>query len=252
MTSHQLAGAIHWPVAPARLQLEKTGAHVWAASLHTAPTVLTSLARTLSEAEQERAARFKFEPGRKRFIAGRGLLRAILGRYLQTGPAELKFVYGPHGKPALSAEFAGAEIHFNLAHSDDLALIAVTRAGAVGVDVERIRPVKDAEALVARFFSPRESGLFQRLAADEKPPAFLTLWTRKEALLKATGEGITRSLSLVEVSFLPGEAARLLAIAGDAEKAAQWTLHDLSPMDGFVGAVAVHAQNINVRCWRWK
>jgi 4'-phosphopantetheinyl transferase len=103
---------------------------------------------------------------------------------------------------------------------------------------------------VARFFSPRENEAFQKVADEVKPAAFFNLWTRKEALLKATGEGITRSLSLVEVSFLPGEPTRLLAIAGDTAKAAQWSLRDLTPAAGFTGAVAIQARGIDVQCWK--
>jgi len=101
------------------------------------------------------------------------------------------------------------------------------------------------------FFSPRENELFQKVSNAEKPAAFFNLWTRKEALLKATGEGITRSLSLVEVSFLPGEAARLLAVSGDAEKAAQWSLRELSPATGFTGAIAIQARDVDAKCWKW-
>ncbi len=213
--------------------------------------VLEHFHATLSTEEKERAARFKFEKHRNRFIAGRGALRDILGHYLDANPADLKFNYSANGKPGLLTVPPAGNFHFNLAHSDDLALIAVTRIGMVGVDVECIRPVKEMDQLVARFFSPRENKLFEKLSADEKPSAFFNLWTRKEALLKATGEGITRSLSLVEVSFLAGEPARLLAISGDAVKAAEWKLQDFSPAPGFVGAVAIHAQSINVRCGNW-
>jgi 4'-phosphopantetheinyl transferase len=158
----------------------------------------------------------------------------------------LRFNYLENGKPRLSDEFAVAEIHFNLAHTGDLALIALTRVGPVGVDVERVRPMENADDLVARFFSPREDKLFQTVAADEKPAAFFNLWTRKEALLKATGEGITRSLSLVEVSFLPGEPARLLAISGDEQRAAKWVLRDFAPANGFTGAVAIEPGTQNM------
>lgn len=167
------------------------------------------------------------------------------------GPAALRFDYSSNGKPALAGEFVGAGVHFNLAHSEDLALVAVTRIGMVGVDVERVRVTKDADELVSRFFSPRESELFRKVPTEEKPAAFFNLWTRKEALLKATGEGITRSLSLVEVSFLPGEAARLQAVAGDTAKTKEWTLRELSPAPEFAGAVAIQAENVSVLCGRW-
>ena len=225
--------------------------HLWAAWLRVTPGALESLAATLSPDENERSGKFKFEKHRNRFIVGRGALRKILGEYLQAKPEALRFSHSANGKPALADEFVSAGVHFNLAHSEDLALVAVTRIGAIGVDVECIRPVKEVDELVARFFSAREIELFRKLGSDEKTAAFFNLWTRKEALLKATGEGITRSLSLVEVGFLPGEPARLLAIAGDAARAVQWQLRELSPAPGFIGAVAIKAQNLTVQCGRW-
>jgi 4'-phosphopantetheinyl transferase len=213
--------------------------------------VLKKFAATLSPLEKERAARFRFEKHRDRFIAGRGLLRATLGKYLQMQPSKLDFLYSERGKPGLSAALAGADLKFNLAHTGDLALVAVTRVAPVGVDVERIRKIKDVEDLVERFFSPRETRVFKKLSDAEKPPAFFNLWTRKEALLKATGEGIGQALSTVEVSFLPGEPARLVNIAGGAEHAAQWSLHEFSPAKGYVGATAIQARDIVVRNWKW-
>jgi 4'-phosphopantetheinyl transferase len=241
---------ILWPTAPGSLRLAPDEVHVWAAPLEVSPEVRARLAAALSADERERAAQFKFENLRQRFKAGRGVLRELLGRYLDTDPAVLKLVYADRGKPALAPEFASAGIHFNLAHSDDLALFAFTRAGAVGVDVEWIRPVKDVEELVARFFSPPESERFRKVAAAARPSAFFNLWTRKEAMLKATGEGITGSLSRVEVSFLPGEPARVIRIAGDSESAAQWSLQELSPAEGFVGAVAVRTRDLRMQCWK--
>jgi 4'-phosphopantetheinyl transferase len=240
---------IQWPAAPATLRLVADEIHVWATWLNCAPERLAELSRTLSQSEQARAAKFKFEVHRNRYIVGRGFLRATLGRYLQKDPAMLDFVYSAHDKPELAPGSARDPIHFNLAHSGDLALLAVTRVGAIGVDVECIRPVKDVEDLVTRFFSPRENELFQKLATEEKPGAFFNLWTRKEALLKATGLGIAGGLNRVEVSFLDEEPSRLLFIDGDAAKASQWTLQALAPVRDFVGAVAIQAGNLHLRTW---
>jgi len=254
------AAIIEWPLPPENPQLAGNEIHVRALALTADPPLLEKLSHTLTPEEKERASRFKFEPLRNRYIVGRGALRAILARYLQTEPAALRFGYLENGKPELAGEFANAGIHFNLAHTGDLALVAITRIGWVGVDVESVRPIKNVDELVARFFSPRESALFQKVSTDAKPAAFFNLWTRKEALLKATGEGITRSLSLVEVSFLPGEPARLLAISGDVKAAQQWTLKELEPANGFAGAIALQHSTSNlqqeerelvVKCWKW-
>jgi 4'-phosphopantetheinyl transferase len=253
-----VAETILWPPCP-DASLGANAIHVWAASLSVPPDPLEKFSATLTPAEKERANRFKFEKHRNRFIAGRGTLRAILARYLKADAAKLHFDYLENGKPVLAEEFASAGIHFNLAHTENLALVAITRIGLVGVDVECVRPIKNVDELVARFFSPRENDLFQKVPAGEKPTAFFNLWTRKEALLKATGEGITRSLSLVEVSFLPGEPARLMAISGDEKRASEWNLREVVPAVGFTAAVAVKPEtsiqssdgDLAIKCWKW-
>jgi 4'-phosphopantetheinyl transferase len=212
---------------------------------------LATYSATLSPPELERGARFHFQLHRDRFIAGRGLLRTILSGYLGIDPRAVGFSYGPNGKPALAGRADATALHFNLAHSEDLALLAVTRAGNVGIDVERIRPLENVEELVARFFSPCESGAFQNLPASEKPVAFFNLWTRKEAWLKATGEGIGHSLNLVEVSFLPGAPARLVRLPANLAQPPCWSLHDLAPAPDFAAAVALAVTNARLHCWRW-
>jgi 4'-phosphopantetheinyl transferase len=210
---------------------------------------LERLTVTLSYAERDRASRFRFDQHRNRFIVGRGWLRATLGCYLQTEPGALDFRYGAHGKPALAGAFDKAGWHFNLAHSGPLALLAVTRLGEVGVDIEEVRPMPDAEDLVNRFFSGREATLFRNLPEHQKSEAFFNLWTRKEAWLKATGEGIGRSLHLVEVSFLPGEPAQFLKLPEALPAEPVWNLRELAPAPGFVAAVALAVEAPVLRCW---
>jgi 4'-phosphopantetheinyl transferase len=184
----------------------------------------------------------------------------------------LQFAYGPHGKPALAGgQPAEADPQFNLAHSENLALLAFAHTGAVGVDVEQVRPMPDADQLVARFFSPREQFAFKQLPDEQKPAAFFNLWTRKEAWLKATGDGIGHLLSQVEVSFLPGEPARLLSVppsrpgaepdvarsAGpdpirEAPNWPKWSLYHLTPAPGFTAALALAQPASVVHCWRWE
>jgi 4'-phosphopantetheinyl transferase len=230
---------ILWPLPPARCLLGPSDVHVWAAHLALQLEPLNRLAAILSEEEQQRAARFRLEMHRNRFIAARGILRLLLSTYLDCAPDGLRFEYGANGKPALTGHFAESSLFFNLAHSENLALIAVTHLGTIGVDVEQIRPVDDADELVARFFSARENALFQGLSCDEKNIAFFNLWTRKEAWLKATGEGIAHSLNRVEVTFLPSEPARLLALPHCSESSEGWHISELLPASGFVGALAL-------------
>jgi 4'-phosphopantetheinyl transferase len=242
---------LQWPPAPAKAFLSSSHVQVWAASLQATAEDLETFTGTLSPTEAERVKRFRFEPVRRRFIAARGLLRAILARCLQADPCALAFEYGALGKPRLAGAWAGSGVHFNLAHSADVALVAVTRTGEVGVDVEEVRVLKDADELVQRFFSAREQAAFRVLPEEQKPLAFFNLWTRKEAWLKATGEGIGRWLSAVEVSFLPGEPSRLLSLPAQAAAPGPWMLRELVPAEGYVGAVAVAAPNIELNCWRW-
>jgi len=236
-----------WPSPPVELALGDSEVHVWAVPLDLDDAAIARFAPMLSSDERERAARFKFEVHRKRFIAARGWMREILSRCLRVAPEKIGFDYSPNGKPALARACGDSKIHFNLAHSRDLALFALTRIGPLGVDVEQIREVKDMEHLVARFFSKRETELFRTVAEQDRPRAFFNLWTRKEAMLKATGEGITRSLDRVEVSFLPGEPARVIAIEGDESKAARWRLIELAPAPGYTGALASEGPKVRVR-----
>jgi len=230
---------ILWPLPPTRFSLGATDVHVWAARLALPSGPLVRLASILSQDESQRAARFRFDTHRDRFIAARGILRSLLGTYLHSAADALQFEYGPNGKPTLTAPFAESGLTFNLAHSEDLALFAVTRLGPIGVDVEQNRPVTDVDELVARFFSPRETALFQTLPTSQKNAAFFNLWTRKEAWLKATGEGIAHSLNLVEVTFLPGEPAQILGLPETPALKSDWALRELTPATGFVGAVAL-------------
>jgi 4'-phosphopantetheinyl transferase len=222
------------------------------------PAKLQAMSSLLAADERDRALRYHFERHRERFIIGRGLLRTILGRCLGVNPAEIRFTYNPNGKPLLP------ELEFNLSHCEDLALIAVSRGSRVGVDLERVRVLEDAGELVARFFSPSEHAAYERLLPGEQPQAFFNLWTRKEAWLKATGDGIGHLLNQVEVSFIPGEPARLVRLPGDVREAARWRLCDLKPAIGFAAAL-VHEcrqaeaagkknleEDTRIQCWRYE
>ena len=225
--------------------------HVWAASLQVSAQTLSKFAASLAAFERDRAARFHFPIHRDRFVAGRGLLREVLATYLGAEPESLEFTYGLHGKPALAGS-AAAPLQFNVAHSEDLLLIVATRGPIVGVDVERVRHLPEFEELVARFFSSNECIQFRNLLAEQKPAAFFNLWTRKEAWLKATGEGITHLLNQVEVSFLPKEPARLVRLPQSYLNTTSWSLYELAPKPGFAGALATAGGAAAMHCWRYQ
>jgi 4'-phosphopantetheinyl transferase len=212
---------------------------------------LSAFQSTLSPDERERAERFVFGLHRNHYIAGRGILRAILASYLDLNPAKIQFAYTPRAKPFLADMPGAGAHHFNIAHSEGLVLVAISQVCEIGVDVERIRPMPDAHDIASHFFSPREKAQLNGLPTDQVPPAFFNLWTRKEACLKATGEGITELLPLTEVSFLPGEPAQLHSLWGDPKEAGQWTLEDLTPAPGYAAALAAPARDLQLHCWRW-
>ena len=184
------ASESRWPLSPARPELARDDIHAWCAVLDELASDLPAFAETLSAGERQRAERFQFDRDRKRFIVRHGLLRMILGRYLNIEPARLSFTCESRGKPALAGTLDGRTLHFNLSHSDGLALFAVARRFALGVDVERIRPIPEIDQIAGKFFSARESAMLKALPAEQKLEAFFNCWTRKEAYLKRPAKAL--------------------------------------------------------------
>ncbi len=238
--------------------------HVWRAELDQPVWRLQQLAQVLSPEEIKRAERFYFEQHRQRFIVGRGLLRTILSNYLGLEPAELHFHYGDRGKPSLAESsgnflasplLKGTEgslrtLRFNLSHSCDLALYAFTLNREIGIDIEQIRPI-EMEQLSQRFFAPQESAVLLALPAEQRSQAFFNCWTRKEAYIKARGDGLALPLDRFEVTLAPGELARLVSIEGDRSLAGYWSLQELNPGTGYAAAIAVEGQDWRMSCWQW-
>lgn len=189
----------------------------------------------LSGDELARSSRFVFDRHRNRYLARRLALRELLGRYLDRAPSDVRFAYGSHGKP----ELPGEALRFSVAHSGDLAVVGLTEQDRLGVDVERIRELQDVDSLAPRVFSKAELQVFHALADPSRSQAFFNCWTRKEAFVKAVGDGLSHPLDEFTVTLRPGEGARLLEVEGSPRRAAAWSLFALSPMDGWVGAVAV-------------
>lgn len=239
-----------WAAAPPALRLEAGDIHVWRAQLDLGAARLQGLFRSLSADERSRAERFRAPRDRDRYIAGRGLLRAVLARYLWAHPAELHFRYGLHGKPALAREAGRSALRFNVSHSEGLALLAVTRGREVGVDVERLRPDIE-DGIARRFFSPGEVARLGALPAGQRQAAFFACWTRKEAFVKARGEGLGLGLDTFDVTLAPEEPAALLRLDGDAGAPGRWSLQHLDPGPGYVGALAVEGRGLRASCWQW-
>ena len=238
-----------WDPPPVTLSLGSNEVHIWRTALDLDATEVQSLWQTLSADEQEKARRFHFQQDRERFIVARGLLRVILGRYLNAEPGHLRFCYSPLGKPSLSRGFGRETLRFNLSHSDGLALYAVTLGREVGVDLERLHPDLADEQIAQRFFSPHEVAQLNSLPPNLRQEAFFNCWTRKEAYIKARGEGLTLRLDQFDVSLAPGEPAALLDTKDDPQEASRWSLRELVPGPGYVAALAAEGYNWQLRCW---
>jgi 4'-phosphopantetheinyl transferase len=218
---------------------------VWAARLEVEQAQLDAYTGLLSADERERATRFHFEQHRRRFTAARGILRCLLGGYLNRHPADIRFVYGSAGKPALDRDEG---LRFNVAHSHEMALYAFTYAREIGVDIEFMRPVADMEQVAACCFSRREFADWKGLSEAQKPEGFFNGWTRKEAYIKALGEGLSHPLNQFDVSLRPGQAARLLNVQGNPSEAARWSLQAIHPEPGYAAALAVEGQGWTLEC----
>jgi 4'-phosphopantetheinyl transferase len=239
-----------WSFPPTNLTLAAHEVHVWRAVLDIPLEQVLSLAKLLSEDETLRANRFYLEQHRQRFIVARGTLRLILGQYLGIDPWQLRFEYSSRGKPSLAKSYNKKEIQFNLSHSQGLALYGFTRSRKIGVDLEYLRPLPDAEQIAQRFFSRREFRIISALPPQEKQQAFFRGWTAKEAYLKATGDGLAGSLDRVEVSLMPEEPLHLLSIQGNSQVASRWHLSFLIPATDYVATLAVEDLNWTLRCWQ--
>jgi 4'-phosphopantetheinyl transferase len=231
--------------------LSKNDVHIWIAGLDYAANSMQEFRVLLSDDERRNAERFHFARDRKRFIVGRGLLRTIIGKfYLGIEPNLLEFCSGSRGKPYLASKMDGG-LRFNQADSQELALYAFTRDHEIGVDIEYMRHLDDAPQVVDGSFSKAERAAFNALLDREKEDAFFNCWTRKEAFIKAIGEGLYFPLDQFDVSLAPGEPSQLLRVVGQPEEASRWSLMSFTPAVNFKAALAVRCIDCNVKFWRF-
>jgi 4'-phosphopantetheinyl transferase len=208
---------------------------VWTVRLDPSDHDVAALEKLLEPGEIARANRFVFEHLRRTWITARAALRILLGTYLGVPGESIRLKTEPKGKPAL--DIRGELLRFNLSHSGEVALFGFTRACEIGVDVEQARPMDDMGSIAERFFHPEEARELLALPVSEREAAFFRCWTRKEAYLKAIGEGFFEPLESFRVSFLPGEPAGILRIRGDANAARAWTVHDVESVPGHAAAL---------------
>jgi 4'-phosphopantetheinyl transferase len=238
---------VNWTSPPAEPVLAGD-LHVWLVKLSEhSPQAFTHL---LSSDELGRASRFHFQKHRNHFIVARGALRSILGQYLKLDPKLLQFTYSSYGKPSL-AESSQANLEFNMSHSHELALYAVATNCKVGIDVEHMRSDVAHKDIAERFFSHSEVNTFCNLPEELKTEGFFNCWTRKEAFIKAIGEGLSYPLDKFSVSLTPGEPASILSIADDNAEAKNWNLISFSPRPDYVAAAAIYGNISNVQYWTW-
>jgi 4'-phosphopantetheinyl transferase len=233
-------------VAPS---LGENEVHLWRIDLAQPAGVINQLGPSLEPDEIERANRFHFARDRDHFIVGRAALRAILGRYLGQPPEALRFRTNDYGKP----EVEPARLRFNLSHSGDLALCGVTARATIGVDVEQLRALPDAVSIAERFFSRHENEILQTIPAEKQIEAFFNCWTRKEAYIKALGQGLALPLPSFDVTLTPGQPAALLAVRGQPQDDVhRWALQGLIPQPGYVAAFVVEGQVRSINYWDWQ
>ena len=227
-----------WSLPPADLVLSHAEIHIWRAFLDQPLSLVEQLAQTLSADESARAERYHFAYDRQHFIVARGLLRSILGNYVHVEPGHLQFNSGPHGKPALAQTSSRNVLRFNLSHSQGLALYAFTRDREVGIDLEYIRPIAEAQQIAERYFSVQVRNALRNLPPAELSRQFFIYWTRMEAYLKARGDGLT-GLSEEHETADPKELPMT------------WSIQSLVPAPGYVASFAIQEHDVRIVYHEW-
>ena len=240
-----------WLPPARRMELPRDAVHVWRTATEVSASRLAPLYDLLAPDERVRAGRFRFDQDRRRYTVARGVLRSLLARYLDVEPAAVEFRYGAHGKPSLAEAGGGRDLRFNLSHSHGWALHAFAIGREVGVDVERVRPDTDIMGVARHSFSPAEAEALSSLPPGQRREAFFDCWTRKEAFIKAHGEGIALGLSRFDVTLRPGEPAALLRFEGDPAEVSRWSMCALDAGEGYKAALAVEGEGWDLKCWEY-
>jgi 4'-phosphopantetheinyl transferase len=236
---------VSWPSPPAELRLGENEVHIWKAHLDLAPASIPKLFEVLNDAERNRAERFVFDKDRTRFVVARSILRLLVAQYLNTSARTIEFSYGPQGKPSLREN---SHLRFNLAHSGGLALYAFSLDRELGIDLESERRFSNTEnkEIVQTHFSREEQSEFYSLEPKLQDEAFYLGWTRKEAYLKARGEGLQIPLQSFDVSLTPEGPVTLRS-----DDAVRWAIQSFCPEPNFVAALVVERGNCRLRYWEW-
>ena len=235
-----------WRILFGSISLPDGGVHIWRLHLDKPQRAIDRMSTLLAGDEPARAGRFVKPLHRRRFAVAHAGLRLVLAKYLPVHPKQIQFQTNPHGKPRL---VQNGEIAFNLSHSADLALIAVTSHPAIGVDLERYRPRLEAEKIAKRHFSESEVEILFDLPEDQREGAFYACWTRKEAYIKARGEGLALGLKRFDVAFAPGLRPGLLKSDEGEAELKRWSFINLAPAPRCAAACVVEGQVSELCCW---
>ncbi len=237
----RLTGGPHEPYMPSNRRVsDDHEIHVWYKGLDSASSEAPRVLPYLSPDEKQRADRFHFDQHRNEFILSRGTLRVVLASYLGSSPESLSFEYSKHGKPALSEAYAAQKLNFNLSHTAGMMLLGVVRERRIGVDIEKIRSEFNVLEIAERFFSPQEQHGLRELATISQYDVFFRCWTRKEAYIKAKGEGLSIPLRDFDVSLDPDHAT-LVATRPDETEARKWKMWNLPIAPQYAAAAVVEA-----------
>ena len=231
---------------PECLEVPDNEVHVWQADLDALTLRAEPSQVRLSKDEQQRAGRFQFARDRKRYVTGRQFLRALLSAYLKTNLMGVGFHYSPIGKPSLGTGHSASGIRFNLSHSDKMVVVAFVEGREIGVDVEKIHRDIPIKEIAGRFFSKAEQAAFAEVPEELKHEAFFRCWTRKEAFVKAKGEGLFLPLDQFDVSLLPGHPPQLLATRPDPEEQSRWSMSELNVGREYAAALVVEGEGMRV------
>jgi len=238
-------------IPPSEPNLTSDIIHIWFAVLDQPVSEISGFVKTLSKDETIRAGRFHFQKDRNRFIARHGILRTILGCYLGVKASELQFYHGKAGKPATSEIFGKRAIHFNISHSDGVALFAFARKYEIGVDIERIRDISESEQIVEQFFSARDKFFYHALPQEKRRDAFFNCWARQEAFTKGIGQGLSWPLNKFDVMPVTGEWYSPQTVEGAPKGVSDWSIQSLNLDREYAGALAINRKNFTLRSFEW-
>lgn len=224
-----------WKTSPKTLELSDSKIDVWSVNINNYTNKLFDYWELLSSSEKEKADRFRFEKDKNCYVIARGLLRILLSRYLNIKSQKINFRYAEKGKPYLEHP---SNIKFNLSHSKNYIVLAFTKNIELGIDVEYAKNNLEILQVAESFFSKQEIKALKSVQSIYRLSAFYNCWTRKEAFIKATGDGLSFPLNQFTVSLESSESAELIETLWDNKEKDLWSLETFTPQKDYIGAVA--------------